>query len=166
MSKLILGALVLAGALFVSRNKVAEVAKNMSKEPRGIRNNNPGNIRYSEHNKWRGQTGDDGAFAIFSEAKYGIRALAILLNNYSHKYGLNNVRDIINKYAPTNENNTGAYIEHVAKKLNVKADEYIDVKQRMPEIIEAIIKHENGKQPYSQAQILEGIEASGVKSYV
>ena len=48
---------------------------------RGIRNNNPGNIRVSK-DQWEGMTGDDGAFVIFDSPESGVRALAKNLQSY------------------------------------------------------------------------------------
>lgn len=141
------------------------MSKNNSKVARGIRNNNAGNIRYNARNDWLGQIGNDGAFVIFDKPEHGIRALSILLKNYNEIHGLNTVQAIISKYAPSNENNTKAYIKHVAKKLNVREDEHISVRDKLSELIAAIITHENGYNPYSTATITDGIKLSEVKKY-
>ena len=89
-------------------------------QPRGIRNNNPGNIRHGA--KWQGLKENsrdlDPAFCVFKNPIYGIRALAKGLLNYKKLYGLNTVRSIISRYAPPNENQTLAYIQSVAKPLS------------------------------------------------
>lgn len=122
---------------------------------RGIRNNNPGNIRKGAN--WDGSTGDDGAFVIFRSPEYGIRALAKLLLNYERLHGLNTVRGIISRYAPSNENNTAAYVSSVSGKLDIDPDTTFSVQTRLPELITAIIHHENGQQPYSEQLIARGI---------
>ena len=122
---------------------------------RGIRNNNPGNIRKGAN--WDGSTGDDGAFVIFRSPEYGIRALAKLLLNYERLYGLNTVSGIISRYAPSNENDTGSYIRSVASKLDIDPDTTFSVQARLPELMKAIITHENGQQPYSDQLIARGI---------
>lgn len=121
---------------------------------RGIRNNNPGNIRRSGE-AWQGlaKTQTDASFFQFTEARYGVRALAKILQTYSNKYGLKNVRDIINRWAPPSENNTASYVKTVAAKLGVSADEPIDVYARLPALATAIIQHENGYNPYTSAEI-------------
>ena len=50
---------------------------------RGIRNNNPGNIRHGG-SKWQGmsETQTDDEYIQFDDPVYGIRALAKLLKNY------------------------------------------------------------------------------------
>lgn len=122
---------------------------------RGLRNNNPGNIRKGAN--WDGATGDDGAFVIFSSPEFGIRALAKLLLNYERLYQLNTVEGIINRYAPSNENNTAAYVNSVAGKLDLDPHTTFSVEARLPELMKAIIHHENGQQPYSDELIDRGI---------
>ena len=119
--------------------------------PRGIRNNNPGNIRLSKI-KWQGQKiteQSDESFVQFTAAVYGLRALMKLLLTYYFKYGLDTVESIINRYAPPYENATDNYIYHVSKVLGVKQTEKINV--ATPEMLikftKAIVHHENGKPP-------------------
>ena len=128
--------------------------------PRGIRNNNPGNIEFSKRNNWTGQVGSDGRFAQFSDMKFGIRALTKLLANY-HKQGNFTVRKIINKYAPSNENNTLVYIETVCDKVGIGADEYIVINANLvnghlARLVGAIIHHENG-QDVKPAELVDGL---------
>src|SRR3569832_2780970 len=89
---------------------------------RGLRNNNPGNIRKTATD-WRGEVvGSDSAFETFATPEAGIRALAVLLRNYQRKYGLRTVRAIITRYAPPSENNTESYVSAVAGRQEVGAD--------------------------------------------
>ncbi|WP_340619128.1 structural protein [Xenorhabdus entomophaga] len=120
---------------------------------RGISNNNPGNIDHNPANKWQGQLRHDPKiekrFCRFETAEHGIRALMKLLTNY-HKNGYQSVAKMIDRWAPTNENNTSAYIKGVAKALNVDQFEKIDInKPTLIALAKSIIRHENGKQPYS-----------------
>ncbi|MBD2816664.1 structural protein [Xenorhabdus sp. Flor] len=120
---------------------------------KGIRNNNPGNIDHNPVNDWQGQLPHDEKiekrFCRFETPEYGIRALMKLLCNY-HKGGHNSVSKIINRYAPKSENNTTAYINGVAKALNVDQFEKINInKSTLIALAKSIIYHENGKQPYS-----------------
>lgn len=131
--------------------------------PRGIRNNNPLNIRYSKANNWQGQTGTDGEYAIFDTPTNGIRAAAKLLNNYYIKYNLQTVAGIINKWSPPIENNTQSYIKAVANKLNVNANETLLWPTYANALIKAMIHHENGIQPYTDSQVNEGIGLAGLK---
>ena len=131
--------------------------------PRGIRNNNPGNIRKSG-DAWQGLADiqPDPEFFAFADPVYGIRALAKILRNYRDRYGLNTVQGIINRWAPPVENNTGAYVRMVANKVGVAPTEPLtwDAGQ-MRRLVSAIIQHENGKQPYSMATIADGISRAG-----
>jgi hypothetical protein len=128
---------------------------------RGLRNNNPGNIRRTS-DQWQGlkTIQSDVAFFQFVNPVYGIRALAKILRNYQEKYGLRTIETIISRWAPPNENDTGAYIRHVANVVGVAPDDAIDVNDLdiMMKLVNGIIKHENGINPYSDATIKSGIE--------
>jgi hypothetical protein len=121
---------------------------------RGIRNNNPGNLRISE-NAWRGKVpieqNTDGAFEQFISPEYGIRALFIDLRSKINR-GLNTVEKIMNVYAPPNENNTIAYITAIENMTGIRRNKVITVDD-IPKIVPAIIKVENGIQPYTDAQL-------------
>jgi hypothetical protein len=127
---------------------------------RGIRNNNPGNIR--KGNDWLGErtAQTDAAFEEFATPEYGIRALGKVLLGYQDKYGLRTVRAIISRWAPPTENNTSAYVSSVAAAMGVGADTPISLRVQpalLTALVVAIIKHENGAQPYSLAQIDAGL---------
>ena len=130
--------------------------------PRGIRNNNPGNIRHGQN--WQGLNPDgrniDPAFCVFKSPVFGIRALAKVLMNYKKIHGLNTVRQIISRYAPPNENQTKAYIQTVAQQIGVYPDTIIDIEERgiLTVFIKAVIRMENGVQPYSDELIQQGID--------
>lgn len=127
---------------------------------RGLRNNNPGNIRRTS-DQWQGlsPSQSDPAFFQFTEAKWGIRAMAKLLKNYQTRYGLGTVQDIINRWAPPVENDTGSYVRHVANVVGVSPTDPISLNDNevLTKLVEGVIKHENGIQPYSAATIAEGI---------
>jgi hypothetical protein len=110
---------------------------------RGYRNNNPGNIRHIERNAWNGQVGNDGGFGVYSSPQLGTRALGKQLLAYANR-GLVTVREIISTWAPSNENNTRAYIASVSGALGVDPDAQLEVARRLPELARAIAKHENG----------------------
>lgn len=118
--------------------------------PRGIRNNNPGNIRINPANAWQGKVPEDqnsdGSFEQFYEKKYGVRALIKLLKNY-HNQGLTNVSSIISKYAPSSENHTGIYVKYVADYMGVSPTQHISwTHNNAKKLVEAIIRFENGTQ--------------------
>ena len=126
--------------------------------PRGIRNQNPGNIEFNAANKWRGQVGSDGRFSIFDSPVNGIRAMAKLLNNYRENYGINTIYGVVSRWAPDNENNTAAYISSVSRRMGI--DPLADIGEDIEPLIAAIIHHENGRQPYTSSVIRAGIEAA------
>lgn len=84
------------------------------------------------------------------------------LINYQEKHGLNTVADIIGRWAPATENDTSAYVKTVAAALGVKPDQAINVRDKdtLAKLTTAIIKVENGKQPYSDQQITAGLSAA------
>ena len=134
------------------------------KQSRGIRNNNPGNIDYNKNNQWRGQIGIETSsinprFAKFDTPENGIRALAKLLLNYQRFHKLNTVHEIINRWAPPVENVTSAYVTACAQALGVDQNEVVNLSDRrlLKLLTVAIIKHENGSQPYSDFVIDTGI---------
>lgn len=92
------------------------------KDPRNLRNNNPGNIVYGEFARKHGAIGSDGRFAIFPDAETGSRAMDALLMSYGRR-GHDTVREVIGRWAPPSENNTSAYAATVAKRLGVGLDE-------------------------------------------
>lgn len=113
---------------------------------RGIRNNNPGNIKITCV-KWKGlaDVQDDPTFFIFSDMVYGCRALLRLLRTYYEVIGCYSVRSIINRYAPPEENDTESYINHVAQKCNVHPDGHLELtKENHLILAKAIARHENG----------------------
>lgn len=129
--------------------------------PRGIRNHNPGNIDRTKE-KWQGMSEDqssDSRFVVFKAPEYGIRALCKVLLNYQRKYGLRTVKEIINRWAPPVENDTGSYVRQVSDAVGVEPDEKIDVQNKalLRAMASAIIQHENGQQPYSAATIDLGV---------
>lgn len=123
--------------------------------PRGIRNNNPGNIEYSAANDWQGQTGTDGRYAIFTAPVWGIRAMARILNSYRAR-GVVTVEQIVTTWAPPNENHSAAYVASVVQRTGWAAGDIV-TPDNYPRLLEAIIYHENGIQPYSWAVIEQGV---------
>lgn len=116
--------------------------------PRGIRNNNPGNIERTR-DRWLGAAADQSAdprFIVFDTAEAGIRALMRLLINYQERHGVKTLREAINRWAPPGENDSGAYVQHCARLTNLDPDEPIDFLDEYicTQVAKAIIRHENG----------------------
>lgn len=148
----------------------------MSKQslPRGIRNHNPGNIEKGD--PWQGLAQDqssDPRFAVFKNPVWGIRALTRLLINYQDRHGLDTVEKMINRWAPpvgkdhtgaSYEQNTSSYVRQVSTAMGIQPDQSFDITEyslAYP-MVEAIIQHENGMQPYSKDQIDEGLRRAGI----
>lgn len=125
--------------------------------PRGIRNNNPGNIRHAAGTAWQGASSDqtDPAFVQFTAPEWGIRAMAKILARYASR-GIVTISSIVSTWAPVSENDTASYIENVAKFVGIPANKPV-APNELPLLIAAMIKHENGTQPYSIDLIKRGI---------
>ena len=135
---------------------VGGIMASKEKEPRGYRNNNPGNIRHGD--SWQGMADIqiDKEFVTFIAPEYGYRAMAKVLETYRKNYGLNSVYDIISRWAPPNENDTESYIESVAAALNVPPYQPLDETHLVP-LIAAIAKHENGYNKHGPEVIGAGV---------
>ncbi|HHT7517947.1 TPA: hypothetical protein ACT1UU_001578 [Klebsiella oxytoca] len=145
-----------------SRRAVVGGGESSADGPRGVRNNNPGNLEASSSNPWVGQTGSDGRFAKFETPEHGIRALGRNLISYQRQ-GIDTVGEIINRWAPPSDNNdTAAYIKAVCAQLGVTANQPLDASNpdTLQALCAAIIKHENGTQPYSPDQLSTGVSAA------
>lgn len=129
------------------------------KAPRGIRNNNPLNIRIG--NVWLGEVMNptDKAFEQFISMEYGIRAAYIILRRYIRRYGKDTVAEIVSTWAPSSENNTEAYINTVCRLSNLTRDEKLrfEDKEKMVALVDAMIQVECG-QRVPENKIKKGYE--------
>lgn len=125
---------------------------------RGERNNDPGNIRHIPGVTWQGQSAmqTDDAFVQFDDPVYGIRAIVRIMRSYERE-GLNTIAEVINRWAPPNENNSQAYVQAVCRDCGVGPDDTVSLESIMPRLVRAIIQHENGEVIYTDDQIIEGI---------
>jgi hypothetical protein len=125
---------------------------------RGLRNNNPGNIERTSV-RWKGMASvqRDPRFITFTSPEWGIRAIArILLGDW--REGQNTIASLIHEWAPPHENDTDAYVRAVGRACGVDPYAPCDIPALLPKIIPAIIRHENGSQPYAAATIQLGID--------
>lgn len=115
--------------------------------PRGLDNNNPLNIRKND-DRFRGEVrpSQDPDFKQFSEPGYGYRAGFMILHTYINKYGLDTIPDIINRWAPSHENPTNAYIQNVVNWSGIGENEKIDYadNEQMTRLAAAMSRMENG----------------------
>ena len=124
--------------------------------PRGIRNNNPGNLRISS-SPWQGKIpiaqNTDGAFEQFVNYSYGIRAMTKLLINYIQS-GRNTISSILYRYAPPSDNNdTAAYVRAVATATGIGPETPLTVNRSvLQRLVIAMAKHENGRDAITSTQ--------------
>ena len=129
--------------------------------PRGLRNNNPGNIKRNSDVFQGEKTSSDKEFKQFKSMAYGYRAIFKILSNYYRNYKLDTIRingipaaewDSQNflhmPWAPENENNTNAYIKAVSDYAGIPADDPININDReqMIRIVAGMSKVENGRE--------------------
>ena len=131
--------------------------------PRGIRNNNPLNIRRTAKDQWQGLRAQqtDASFCQFESLDYGWRAAFYLLTRtYYHKYRLFTIRAIINKWAPPQENLTATYIQNVSRLTGIPPDEPIGIPSDQPErwiaVGVAMAIQENGTDSLDYFAMLRG----------
>jgi len=127
-------------------------------KPRGLRNNNPLNIRHSK-NQWQGMvtTQTDKEFVQFQSMAYGYRAAWRTLNTYYKKLKERKkrftVENIICRWAPPTENDTTAYIRTVLTLSGIGGQENLLPPQnvmsygRLSRLIAAMTVMENGIHP-------------------
>ena len=126
--------------------------------PRGIRNNNPGNIRLNPKITWIGQAEvqTDPSFVVFTSPVYGLRAIGKIMKKYE-KDGISTIDGAINRWAPPSENNSTAYIQAVCTDCALAPQEPVSLSKILLPLIKAIVTHENGQQPYSDELINQAI---------
>lgn len=120
--------------------------------PRGIRNNNPLNIR--KGNNWVGERHPqtDRSFEEFKTIVFGLRAGFVLIRNYIRggKTGAvcyDTVDKIVRRWAPPIENATEKYIQFVADNMGVSRYEKLDFRNRrqMVKLVSAMCYMECGQ---------------------
>ena len=124
---------------------------------RGLNNNNPGNI-VLDGRVWLGEVvpSSDKRFKQFKTRAYGYRAIFVNLTNYIYN-GYNTIEKIITRWAPAFENNTSAYIAHVAAMAGIPKNRVISTSDHVAliEITKAISKIENGV-PAIEVEVMDG----------
>lgn len=124
--------------------------------PRGIRNNNPGNLRWGIG--WIGlvpkEKRTDPDFCQFEDAFHGIRALALNLADYKKLHQIHTLRAAIYRWAPSDENNTAAYLKSVSEQTKLAPDADIDLADwlTLHDVTRAIIRQENGPGPFANGR--------------
>jgi len=135
--------------------------------PRGIRNNNPGNLNFAGQAGATKEGGPNGRFAKFATMEEGIKAMVRQLKLYKSR-GVDTIREIVKKYAPAEDgNNVSAYIAALTKSMGIGADDSIDMdnQKQMVALVKGITSHENGKGYVSDDQITGGVQlGAGVRA--
>lgn len=115
--------------------------------PRGIRNNNPLNIRVG--NVWLGEVREptDPDFEQFISMVYGVRAGFVLIRRYIRHYHRTTIPQVIAAWAPSNENNTTAYIDRVCQVSGIERDVQLkfEDEDQMVALVDAMILVECGQ---------------------
>lgn len=121
--------------------------------PRGIRNNNPGNLR-----AW-GDTPRINGYAHFGTPAAGLAAMVENLQAQQSVHGLDTIAGIIGKWAPPSENNTAAYIADIVKQTGFGANQHLDLtdKKTVAPLVSGIIKHEGNSTGYSKDMVDQAV---------
>jgi len=135
---------------------------------RGLRNNNPMNLRPSNFT-YLGQVGKDSAgHAIFSDVTFGIRAGVLELYTNYFKHGFKTLYQMISDFAPASDgNNVQAYVNFVSKKTGIPGN--VDIKlsgSNIEALIKAFTEQEVGSRyaaMISNQDIVKGINAANKK---
>ena len=120
----------------------------MKNETRGIRNNNPLNIRYNKANRWKGKVLEkhDPHFEEFVAMEYGFRAALVMMDNYIKHHHCNTIEKIVTRWAPPSENNTASYIGHICRMTGLGGREWIRAGSfARDEVVWAMAQIESGK---------------------
>ena len=126
--------------------------------PRGIRNNNPLNIRRG-HDHWQGMRRwqHDPKFCQFQSMPWGLRAAFLVLRSYVTCHGLNTLEQIVTRWAPPRENNTQAYLCFVVAETGWPANRPVPPMRAAepfwPRLVAAMAKEECGKRVFEHRMI-------------
>ncbi len=110
---------------------------------RGIRNNNPTNMKDSGI-KWDGMTGvDPQGFLIFGTMADGLRAPAKNLRNYGRLDGITTVDGVARRWSTTDQD---AYSANLSAYLGVDPHDSIDLEDyaTLAQLVRGIIRQEDG----------------------
>lgn len=118
-------------------------------QPRGLRNNNPGNIEDSPFARRQpGYSGVEpqGRFATFKTADDGTNAAGNLVGSYGNR-GINTVQAVISRWAGANDPNVPQYIAAVSKQLGVDPNAPLNMQDPnvRQALVGAISQFENGR---------------------
>ncbi|MCU5775127.1 hypothetical protein N5923_23285 [Erwiniaceae bacterium BAC15a-03b] len=133
--------------------------------PRGIRNNNPGNLNYAGQAGATKEGGNNGRFAVFQTMQDGVAALHRQLKLYFNR-GIDTIEEVVNKYAPASDNNNvESYIRQLVGATGKGANEQLsaDDNDTIFKLIKGIINHENGKNADGSGYVADQDILSGIQ---
>lgn len=137
--------------------------------PRAVRNNNPGNLRIGQ--PWKGlmphehmdvEQALEDEFCVFENPMWGFRALASVFLHYARHDHITTLRGAIARFAPSSENNTGAYLNAVVNMTRFGPDAAypFTTPAAMQELCHAVAFHESGGWFFKSADLVAGVNAA------
>ncbi|EAT4615899.1 hypothetical protein BHH47_02715 [Salmonella enterica] len=122
--------------------------------------NNPANLRYAAG--YETASTRSGKFAVFPSLDEGVLAAAKQLQIYGTK-GINNIHDIISKWAPSNENNTKVYIGHIVNSTGRSEFEKLNLNdtRTLAKLITAMSVKEGAGSRLSEGKVIQIINNAG-----
>ncbi len=129
--------------------------------PRGIRNNNPGNLRQAMGPDLRTQIVD--GFAHFATLQQGVCSFFWLLHSYYRIQGIRTLPDFVSRYAPATENDVALYTRFIAQRLGLNPlslktqDLHLDRTWRAIDFARAIFAMECGNAPVAMPYLGEWV---------
>lgn len=148
---MIILALVISFFIFAQRVTAREEETDVTtiRLPRGLANNNPGNLKISG-NQWRGKIpidrNTDFVFEQFESVEWGIRAAIMTIGSYFESHGIDTIRGIVSRWAPRAENRTDKYIQYVTSCSGIDADrKLVFEKIQISRILRCMFVLENGE---------------------
>lgn len=132
--------------------------------PRGLRNNNPGNLRYAGKLVWYGEIEPDSdGYCRFPTPALGLRALFITFRTYQEVHRLKSPRLMILRFAPPTENNVEAYVQDVCERGPFHPDWPVDLEREGLEWLRAVVHHELGADPYTLIDYTNAIHMANLR---
>ncbi len=122
--------------------------RNETSYPRGLRNNNPGNIVITK-NDWRGKVpvaqNTDKKFEQFQTYQYGVRAMIVLLRNYIDRYQLKTINAIVNRWC-SGGCDLNVYVKVMTQSTGYAADQQLTANQEtLKRLVRGIAQVEQGQ---------------------
>ena len=120
---------------------------------RGIRNNNPGNIRRTSRSMWLGmrEKQEDKAFLQFKDMVHGLRAMWYLLHQYRYQYNCSTIQSIIHRWAPASDgNNERDYVTFIVNRTGIPATRKLIWDYEYKAVISAMCQMESNFTPSAE----------------